>query len=82
MSTSAGDSVNIISGLHQKVSRPAGAELWVATQPNLRMYKSEAGFNAIMSWYEVTQASIPVPVESLFVCYALWPDPHVGGWSC
>ena len=67
MSTSAGDSVNIISGLHQKVSRPAGAELWVATQPNLRMYKSEAGFNAIMSWYEVTQASIPVPVESVFV---------------
>ncbi len=67
MSTSAGDSVNIISGLHQKVSRPAGAELWAATQPNLRMYKSEAGFNAIMSWYEVTQASIPVPVESVFV---------------
>ncbi|MEZ5562854.1 MAG: alpha/beta fold hydrolase [Gammaproteobacteria bacterium] len=31
------------------------------------MYKSEAGFNAIMSWYEETRAKIPVPVQSVYV---------------
>ena len=48
-------------------SGTAASPLTAATQPNLRMYKSEAGFNAIMSWYEETEAKIPVPVESVFV---------------
>lgn len=34
------------------------------TVPNLKMYRSEAGFNAIMAWYEDTLAKIEVPVQS------------------
>ncbi len=30
------------------------------------MYKSESGFNAVMGWYEDTEAKITVPVESVF----------------
>jgi len=34
---------------------------------NLRLYRSEAGFNAIMEWYEDTLAKIEVPVEPVYV---------------
>jgi hypothetical protein len=37
-------------------SAPANAPL----APNLKMYRSEAGFNAIMGWYEDTQDTIVV----------------------
>jgi pimeloyl-ACP methyl ester carboxylesterase len=43
---------------------PAGS---AARPDNLRLYRSEAGFNAIMAWYEDTLATIEIPVESLYV---------------
>lgn len=66
MSGSATDLAGIAAGRHTRGGRMAGSSLAVP-QPNLRMYKSEAGFNAIMNWYEETEAKIPVPVDSLFV---------------
>lgn len=33
----------------------------------MKLYRSEAGFNAIMSWYEDVLATIGIPVESVFV---------------
>ncbi len=38
-----------------------------SSAPNLKMYRSEAGFNAIMGWYEDAEASIPIPTEKIFV---------------
>jgi pimeloyl-ACP methyl ester carboxylesterase len=51
-------------GRHKPSDPPATL---APSQPNLKMYKSEAGFNAIMAWYEDTQARISIPVDSVFV---------------
>jgi pimeloyl-ACP methyl ester carboxylesterase len=67
VSTSATELAGITAGHQAQIPRAAASPNPAATQPNLRMYKSEAGFNAIMSWYEETEAKIAVPVESLFV---------------
>ena len=37
------------------------------TQPHLRFYKSEEGYNAIMSWYESALESVEVPLKSQYV---------------
>jgi hypothetical protein len=60
VSTSATELAGITAGapgpdVPRAAASPDGR---LATQPNLRMYKSEAGFNAIMSWYEETEAKI------------------------
>lgn len=47
--------------------RRTGATPAAAMPPNLKLYRSEEGFNAIMSWYEETLAKIEIPVESVFV---------------
>lgn len=66
MSTSARELPGIAAGLPGTKSRVAASQPATETRPNLKMYKSEPGFNAIMSWYEETEAKIPVPVESVF----------------
>ena len=67
MSTSARELSGLSARLRQKKSRVAASQPATAVLPNLKMYRSESGFNAIMSWYEDTEAKIPVPVESVFV---------------
>lgn len=62
MSTKAG---YVSSAIALRRPRPAGAA--PAFVPNLKMYRSEEGFNAIMGWYEETLAKIEVPVASQFV---------------
>ena len=46
---------------------PAKAQAPGAASANLKMYRSEAGFNAIMAWYEDTLSRIEVPVDSRYV---------------
>ena len=65
MSINSREFAGLAAGL--KKPRLAASQSLAAMQPNLKMYKSESGFNAIMSWYEETQASITVRVESIFV---------------
>lgn len=48
-------------------ARAAPADDGPSLPPNLRMYRSEEGFNAIMAWYEDTLAKVEVPVESVWV---------------
>ena len=67
MSTGARELSGLSARLRQKKSRVAALQPATAVLPNLKMYRSESGFNAIMSWYEDTEAKIPVPVESVFV---------------
>jgi pimeloyl-ACP methyl ester carboxylesterase len=67
VSTSARELSGLAAGLQKKNSSCAASLPAAATLPNLKMYKSESGFNAIMSWYEDTQASIQIPVDSVFV---------------
>jgi pimeloyl-ACP methyl ester carboxylesterase len=55
----------LTAGLPKGVKAPGHARPSLA--PNLKMYRSEAGFNAIMGWYEDTLAKITIPVESVFV---------------
>ena len=66
MSTSASELSGLAARLPGKKSLVAASQPATETRPNLKMYKSEPGFNAIMSWYEETEAKIPVPVESVF----------------
>lgn len=64
MSTSIQEVAHLTRELGRK-ARPAAAS--AAVVPNLKMYKSEAGFNAIMAWYEDTEAKIGIPVDSVYV---------------
>jgi hypothetical protein len=61
--TSAHDVRRLTLVYNRGLSVP-GAEAHV---PNLKMYRSEAGFNAIMSWYEHTLARIEILVDSVYV---------------
>ena len=36
-------------------------------EPHLRFYKSLAGYNAIMSWYESVLEEVTVPLKSMYV---------------
>jgi pimeloyl-ACP methyl ester carboxylesterase len=62
------------SASHRREDRVAVPAAPVAAQPapveaapDLKMYRSRAGFDAIMSWYDDTLATIAVPVESQYV---------------
>lgn len=67
MSTNARELSAIAAGLRKKKNPVAASQPATEFRPSLRMYRSESGFNAVMSWYEDTEAKIPVPVESVFV---------------
>jgi pimeloyl-ACP methyl ester carboxylesterase len=49
----------------QKVRK--GSEPGNDSEPHLRFYKSLAGYNAIMSWYEDALDTVDVPLKSLYV---------------
>ncbi len=67
MSTRAQDVSNFTAALARVLPPTASAPANAPLAPNLKMYRSEAGFNAIMGWYEDTQDTIGIPVESVFV---------------
>jgi pimeloyl-ACP methyl ester carboxylesterase len=56
---------NTIARPAHGTARPADSD---SHRPaRMKLYRSEEGFNAIMSWYEDTRSSIEIPVDSLYV---------------
>jgi hypothetical protein len=60
VSTRAQDVSNFTAALARVLPPTASAPANAPLAPNLKMYRSEAGFNAIMGWYEDTQDTIVV----------------------
>ena len=50
-----------------KTTGVTGAAAVTVKEPHLRFYKSEGGYNAIMSWYEQALESVEVPLKSHYV---------------